>query len=323
MQPSYYVNSTYYCDDEKSKPKRLPQYISDNHLLMTSDIEGAQAGYRSEHQLSLPNSMRKEFRNTNYVNDIEGAQANTKKSTFVTTRCSNPLQPVYKSLDGDSLLGGPVEGLVPAHFIEKNTFNFKTFGSIPERAMKYPSKDSVLPSSARETPNSSQNIQPRESELNFTSTSTTSQYFDIESSTFERRNSDDIGAKSYAEKIHIDNHVFISDSSIQPQNQINHQDSGPKNSSQSNAPNPQTRRSLSAVPRLSRDSGVLLSATNPSRILSARGKSDLRSNSSSQVSTSRSQKSQPSGRKLSHNDSLSSRRQLAELEAEISAIRGL
>lgn len=321
MRPSYFINSTYYCDDDKSKPKRLPQYISDNHLLKTSDIEGAQAGYRSEHFLSIPNSMRKEFRNTNFINDIEGAQANTKKSTFVTTRCSNPLQPVYKSLDGDALIGGPVDGLVPADLIDKNTYNFKSFGTIPQSSSGIKSSNppisrrSLSAATSRDSNGSSQYIQPEESKLNFISTSTTSQYFDMDSSQ-ERRNSDDIAAKSYAEKIHMDSKFLITEIPLQSQNQNNHHDKSSNHSSS----NQQPRRSLSAVPRLSRDLGVSLQATNnSSRIVSSR-RNEPHSNCSSQVSTSRSHQS--SGRKL-RSDSLSSKRQQAELDAEISAIRGL
>lgn len=100
---------------------------------MTSDIDGAKAGYLMEHQLSLPASMRKEFRNNNFLGDIEGAQADTRKKTIQTKRCSNPLQPVYQSLDGDELVSGPVESLIPPQFIDKNTTNYKSYGVIPQQ----------------------------------------------------------------------------------------------------------------------------------------------------------------------------------------------
>mmetsp|Transcript_22436 Transcript_22436/g.23112 ORF Transcript_22436/g.23112 Transcript_22436/m.23112 type:complete len:477 (+) Transcript_22436:78-1508(+) len=132
LNPSYRIHNTTYATVEKSSPKKLPLYIPDNHLLMTSDIEGAQAGYLMEHNLSIPNSMRTEFRNSNFLGDIEGAQADTRKKTIQTKRCSNPLQPVYKSLDGDDLISGPVDSLVPATLIDTNTVKFKSYGVIPQ-----------------------------------------------------------------------------------------------------------------------------------------------------------------------------------------------
>jgi hypothetical protein len=352
MQPTYYIHSTVYQDDDKTKPKKQPQYISDNHFLQTNDIDGAQAGFRSEHQLSLPNSMRKEFRNTNFIQDIEGAQANTKKNTFVTTRCSNPLQPVYQSLDGDSIIGGPVDSLVPANLVDTNTINFKSSGLIPERFQRnstpqskvnlivpqarIPSGISTRSNSAHSSHSQSHSRQPSardlifpshgtRSGLNLSSTSTTSQYLDLDLD-LRASNSRD-GSRSYAEKFHTDAQVLIVNHQDQQQQQYHDRQemeptrpsSGSLRSSSSaalaaSAP----RRSLSAVPRLSRE-------TFPSSNHATPRERSIRSQASSRLPTERSQQSIASGRKPlpPRSDSLSSKRHSAELEAEISAIRGL
>jgi hypothetical protein len=339
MQPTYYIHSTLYHDDDKTKPKRLPQYISDNHLLKTSDIDGAQAGYRSEHQSSIPNSLRKEFRNTNFIQDIEGAQANTKKSTFVTTRCSNPLQPVYQSLDGDSLIAGPVESLVPADLVDRNTLNFKSSGSLPERNQwnsSIQSKESLAPRipprsnsanstshsrqpSARDFATSSQFLQSHESQLNLSSTSTTSQYLDLGTSAPNsrdgRRMTGEDGSKSYAEKFHTDAQVLIvNHHHHQNQDRQEIEPARPSSNSLRSSSSAPPRRSLPAVPQLSRET------FHSSNHVTPRERSN-RSQASGRLSAERSQQS--SGRKPPRSDSLSSKRHLAELEAEISAIRGL
>jgi hypothetical protein len=315
MRPSYHIHSTLYCDDDKSKPKRLPQYIPDNHLLRTDDIDGAQAGYLVEHQLSLPNSMRKEFRNTNFIYDIEGTSADSKKHTIVTTRCSNPLQPVYRSLDGDTLIGGPIDSLVPANLIDRNTESYKSFGKITKgnqwnssmqskESMSHLSKPPPVPTrqpSARDFYSTTQ-----ASGLNFDSTSTTSQYFDFGASSNSRegRRPSDETSKSYAEKIHQDAQVLVVHSvPSHEQNQLRSVVMAERSSNSLAVP----RRSLSAVPRLSRDQ-IMDASANPS--LSARNKSQTSSR-------------QSTARKSSRSDSLSSKRQSAELTAEISAIRGL
>lgn len=336
MQPTYYIHSTLYHDDDKMKPKRLPQYISDNHLLKTSDIDGAQAGYRSEHRSSIPNSLRKEFRNTNFIHDIEGAQANSKKSTFVTTRCVNPLQPVYQSLDGDFLVGGPIESLVPANLVDRNTLNFKSFGSLPQRNQWNSSmqlKESLAPTripsgrshsaqssphsrqpSARDFQTSSQFLQSHDCELNLSSTSTTSQYLDLGMSTPNsrdgRRMTDEDGSKSYAEKFHTDAQVLIVNHHHQNQDRHEIGPARPSSNSLRSSSSAPPRRSLSSVPQLSNE---IFHSSNHVTPRERKG--------SGRLSAERSQQS--SGRKPPRSDSFSSKRQSAELEAEISAIRGL
>jgi hypothetical protein len=330
MRPSYHIHSTLYCDDDRSKPKRLPQFISDNHLLRTDDIDGAQAGYLVEHQLSLPNSMRKEFKNTNFIHDIEGTRADSGKKTMVTTRCSNPLQPVYQSLDGDSLIGGPVDSLVPFYLIDTNTENFKSSGKIIKGNQwnssmqskeslsahrSHSTKPPTVPSrqpSARGFDSTTQIFNSQGSGLNFVSTSTTSQYFDFggPSDSREGRRPSCESSKSYAEKIHQDAQVLVVHSDPSAQNQSGHGDISrrPSNSLEATG---SARRSLSAVPRLSRDNFLNTSLqASASPCISGRNKSQ----SSSRQST---------GRKSSRSDSLSVKRQSAELSAEISAIRGL
>jgi len=64
-------------------------------LLQTRDIEGAFSGWgRME---------RREYRNIMNTTDVEGAQADTVKHTIASNRITNPLTPVYPSLDGEPL----------------------------------------------------------------------------------------------------------------------------------------------------------------------------------------------------------------------------
>ena len=133
-------------DDPASEPRKLKPFIVDNHQLKTSDIEGAQAGYISQHQLAIPLDQRREFRNTNYIGDIKGANADSVKYSIATKREVHPLQPVYKSLDGDPL-PGPIEPLIPKECLKFDASSFKTSGIIREVGVDglllHPSKQSI------------------------------------------------------------------------------------------------------------------------------------------------------------------------------------
>lgn len=105
LAPSYRVNGMDVVDDPiKSKPRTLPKARdSPFYSLTTADIEGAQSGWRPLPQVNPPIEARRHFRNTNFMGDIPGAQADTVKHSICTDRHVNPLNPVYASLDGEPL----------------------------------------------------------------------------------------------------------------------------------------------------------------------------------------------------------------------------
>jgi hypothetical protein len=130
LQPYYYINGSSYSDIEKNKPSHSRRAITDSKLLRTDDIEGAQAGYILHHRLSIPEESRREYRNINYLDDIQGAHADTVKHSIQTTRTVNPLVPRYQSLDGNQeLLVGPCEALVPPQLIDQKS-DFKSYGTV-------------------------------------------------------------------------------------------------------------------------------------------------------------------------------------------------
>lgn len=130
MQPEYHINGVSVNDDPRySRPKPLKNQIVDSCLLRTDDIAGAQAGYVAEHLTAIPNSKRTEFRNTNYLGDIKGAQADSVKHSIVTQRLTNPLQPVYQALDPGEVIYGPIKPLIPSELVDPKK-NFKIHGNI-------------------------------------------------------------------------------------------------------------------------------------------------------------------------------------------------
>eukprot|EP01042_Synura_sphagnicola_P000264 gene264-273_t len=106
-------------DPRYTKPKKNPAFIPENKLLQTSDIEGAQPGWIPPARFNPPLEKRREFRNTNYIDDIEGTKAGTVKHSIVTTRVTDPLNPVYHSLDPGEILPNPLEPLVPATYYQR------------------------------------------------------------------------------------------------------------------------------------------------------------------------------------------------------------
>lgn len=114
--PSYYVNGMHYEDDAYTKPKQQKPLIADNHLLQTKDIPGATPGWTPTY-----NFDRREFRNTNFIQDIEGTQADSIKHSIITKRQSNPLNPVYQALDPGELLEPLIPPLIPADLIKVPT----------------------------------------------------------------------------------------------------------------------------------------------------------------------------------------------------------
>lgn len=104
-----------YYDDKYTKPKPMKSYIADNHLLQTKDITGATPGFKDT------KFERREIRNINYIQDIEGTQADSIKHSIVTKRESNPLAPVYQSLDPGELLQPVIPPLIPASMVKVPT----------------------------------------------------------------------------------------------------------------------------------------------------------------------------------------------------------
>ena len=105
LTPSYHVNGMDIADDPvKSKPRSLPKTRDGPYYsLTTKDIEGTQIGWRLIPQVNPPMEARRHFRNTNFMGDIPGAQADTLKRSICTNRRVNPLNPEYMSLDGELL----------------------------------------------------------------------------------------------------------------------------------------------------------------------------------------------------------------------------
>jgi hypothetical protein len=105
LKPEYRINGMVIRDDPRyTEPKPLPGPSNhDFFCLKTDDIEGAAPGWVPPHECRPAKEDRKHFRNTNFVGDIPGAQADTVKHAIRTERVVNPLNPVYDSLDGDRL----------------------------------------------------------------------------------------------------------------------------------------------------------------------------------------------------------------------------
>lgn len=107
LDPEYCIyGETIRNDPKHSKPTKAKAYISDSHLLQTNDIDGASPGWNRS------GVERREVKNTNYLNDIDGAHADSIRAGIVTDRCVHPLEPWYTSLDGE-ILSPTTVGLLP------------------------------------------------------------------------------------------------------------------------------------------------------------------------------------------------------------------
>lgn len=114
-RPEYRINGVEYRDDNYTKPKPLKKYIPENNLLKTRDIPGAYSGWKPD------DIVRRDYRNTNFIGDIEGSNADSIKHSIVTKRQSNPLVPVYQSLDPGELLAPLIPPLIPPDLIKVPT----------------------------------------------------------------------------------------------------------------------------------------------------------------------------------------------------------
>jgi hypothetical protein len=119
--PEYTLNGIEIKDDVRSKPRPLKTFIEGNHLLKTDDIDGAKEGWRR--------MARREYRNIMTTADIPGAQADTVKSSLVTERVTNPLTPVYNSLDGDPM-PPLLRPLIPESLTDKPTLKPNMGGGV-------------------------------------------------------------------------------------------------------------------------------------------------------------------------------------------------
>lgn len=117
LDPQYNIYGEGISDDKRyTKPRKAKKLIPDGHLMQTRDIAGAYQGWE-------PSGMvRREYKVTNVINDIQGAQADTIKHSITTNRETHPLNPVYQSLDGyGQQLPNPVQPLVPVPLVKNAT----------------------------------------------------------------------------------------------------------------------------------------------------------------------------------------------------------
>jgi hypothetical protein len=114
--PAYIIHGMEISDDPRySKPKTLKKYITNGTFsLLTGDIPGATSKFAPQNT-----RPRREFRNLTNTQDIEGAQHDTLRRCMVTNRVTNPLTPVYPSLDGGKPLHNIIEPLLPASVVKK------------------------------------------------------------------------------------------------------------------------------------------------------------------------------------------------------------
>lgn len=135
LDPVYRLNELEICDNLKyTKPTKNPPFFPETKLLMISDIEGAQPGWIPPMRFNPPMEKRREFRNTNYIQDIEGAHSDTVIKSIITDRRTNPLIPTYQSLDPGNILPPPHDPLIPLSFYTekaKNASNKKTTSTSP------------------------------------------------------------------------------------------------------------------------------------------------------------------------------------------------
>jgi hypothetical protein len=124
--PVYHVNGIIIQNESKSKPKPLKKEIVDSSLLQTRDIDGAYSGFKDR--------PRREIRNIMSTADVPGAQADTIIHSMKSDRVTNPLTPVYQSLDSGDTLHPLVKPLLPSRFVEKPTLKSEkaTSRKVPE-----------------------------------------------------------------------------------------------------------------------------------------------------------------------------------------------
>lgn len=113
LNPTYEANGMIFQDDKYMRPRK-PKPFVESHFMQTRDVNN----YMPEQGSSFP---RREYRNTNYIGDIDGACSDTIKHSIVTNRQSNPLAPVYQALDPGELLLPLIPPLLPPSMIKVPT----------------------------------------------------------------------------------------------------------------------------------------------------------------------------------------------------------
>uniref|UniRef100_A0A7S2DC98 Uncharacterized protein n=1 Tax=Octactis speculum TaxID=3111310 RepID=A0A7S2DC98_9STRA len=105
LRPEYKIHGMTVGDDmSKTMPRKLPKAAEHEYYsLKSDDITGATCGWKPPVQIYPPMEARRHFRNTNFIGDIPGAQPDTVNHAMRTDRVTNPLEPVYRSLDGEPL----------------------------------------------------------------------------------------------------------------------------------------------------------------------------------------------------------------------------
>ena len=114
LDPSYRMNGLDIKDDPRFCRPREPMKPRDSvpmFSLQTRDIPGANSSDRPKSDLNgLKDEDRRQFRVTNQVQDIPGAQHDTLPRYLVTNRHCNPLKPNYTTLDGQPYLQAVYRG---------------------------------------------------------------------------------------------------------------------------------------------------------------------------------------------------------------------
>jgi len=143
LNPEYFVNGMTFKDAAYTRPRPNRDLIPDSAVLRTDDIPGAYPGWKAE------KAPRRDFRNTNFLDDIPGARADTIRPGIVTQRQVNPLQPVYQSLDPGELIEPPLRPLVPADMVKMPTIPPRRTSSGPHNPYGLASS---APASSRQAP---------------------------------------------------------------------------------------------------------------------------------------------------------------------------
>ena len=97
-----------YDDPKYTKPRKALPYFPESSLLLTKDINTGP---------DAKGSFRREYSRTNYIADIKGTEPDSMKHSIVTTRVTNPLAPVYQSLDYGEPLSSGLIPLLPCRMI--------------------------------------------------------------------------------------------------------------------------------------------------------------------------------------------------------------
>lgn len=136
--PIYRVHGMEIKDGRESKPRAPPKEMKDSHLLQTRDITGATAD--TKYASPFP---RREYRNTNFIADIEGSHADSIKHSITTNRMTHPLQPVYQSLDPGEMLLPLIPPLIPADLVKMPTLPALDREKSAQQALTKPASSSV------------------------------------------------------------------------------------------------------------------------------------------------------------------------------------